>query len=243
MSGTERVSTISPMNPHEPVEPIIIISPHMEQNTDKITEHMAKELNCYAVINRGWERSDKVDFMNDKANCNNIEHCLEDVVREEFLEPIFAFANKIRRSNMYNIYVFLIHGAAFPKNQKNPDVIIGCGNKKRPSCPTWRKNAFIHFMLNEGIITWAGKAGGPYTGQSVTNMNQLFTQEFINPDTQELYWNPDDYVSSFQLEILDHWRKTETDSIIFADHTVKAIQELVELGDEGFAKEVLYQEF
>ena len=76
----ERVSVI------EGKSPIIIVAPHGykgdDENTDLIAEEIANALHCYAVINRGWERSDSVDFMKDKADCNNVYHCKEDVVRE-----------------------------------------------------------------------------------------------------------------------------------------------------------------
>ena len=55
--------------------PALIIAPHGfkndDLNTDLIAEEIATDLSAYAVINRGWERADKVDWFNDKADCNN----------------------------------------------------------------------------------------------------------------------------------------------------------------------------
>ena len=80
----ERVGIIIGKNP------VILVAPHGadDTNTDIITERVAKKADCYAVINRGFERADFVDVIKDKADCNKIDHCKQEVVYEEFLKPI-----------------------------------------------------------------------------------------------------------------------------------------------------------
>lgn len=94
--------------------PVIVVAPHGfeqdDQNTALIAESIANEINCYAVINRGWERCLDIDVLNDKADCNNVYHCKEDVVREEFLEPIVRFKSRILYSHDEAFLIF-IHGS------------------------------------------------------------------------------------------------------------------------------------
>jgi len=45
-------------------------------------------LDCYAVVNNGWKRADKVDAILDWLIATTSNHCLEPVVKEEFLDPI-----------------------------------------------------------------------------------------------------------------------------------------------------------
>lgn len=148
----ERVSTIIGKNP------VILVAPHGADdiNTDIIVEESAKLLNCFAVINRGFERSLDVDEENDKADCNKINHCKSDVVFDEFLKPILKFKDKIAQgSSKFNIqnnstqhfpnfpnltygkygsfnpvHIFYIHGcgnAIHKKANENVGLIIGYG--------------------------------------------------------------------------------------------------------------------
>jgi hypothetical protein len=79
--------------------PVLILAPHGpdDKNTDLIAERVAVESGSFAVINRGWNRFSSVDFMKDLANCNDVRHLHSDVVKEEFLEPILRFKNRIRK--------------------------------------------------------------------------------------------------------------------------------------------------
>ena len=227
MIELERVSIIDPPDP----EPVIIISPHIEQYIDTMTEEIARRLGCYAVINRGWERANHVDFMNDKANCNSIAHLYHDVVREEFLDPIFNFCRKIRKSQFNNIYIFILHGFAVPQKWNNldgdpPEIVLGFGSgAKRLTCERWRKNAFAYHLQTEGFSVYSGKAGGRYAGAGKDNLNQLFKTN--NPD-----WGVDDDIHSLQLEIDYSWRENKEDASFSAEAISRSITELVELGDE-----------
>lgn len=242
MEPQERVSVIDPIDP----EQIIILAPHLEQYTDLIAEEMAKKLGCYAVINRGWERDEKVDFMNDKANCNSIAHLYHDVVREEFLDPIFNFASKIRRAQFVNIYIFIIHGFVCPIKD-GPEIVLGFGSgAKRLSCNRWRKNAFAYHLQTEGFNVHAGKAGGKFAGSGKDNLNQLFKRE--NPIENSnnglpFTWGIDDSIHSLQLEIDMCWRESEQDATFAAEAISRAVESLVELGDEGFEKDIKLPEY
>jgi hypothetical protein len=229
----ERVSIIEPALP----ESLIIVSPHLEQHVAEIAEKIAKNLDCYAVINHGWERANYVDFMNDKANCNSIKHLYHDVVKEEFLDPIFNFIAKIRKAQFINIYILILHGFTVPEKWNSadginpPEIVLGYGaGSKRLSCSKWRRNAFIDFLNQQGFTVYLGKAGGKYAGANKDNLNQLF--RINNPD-----YGVDEQIHSLQIEIENIWRYTLKNACLFAENTSKAIESLVDLGDEGFTQD------
>ena len=72
-----------------------------DSNTDVLTEVVASKLNSYAVINWGWERSAKIDYLGGKADCNNIDHC-RGLVYDEFLEPIIRLKNRINNLKFFH---------------------------------------------------------------------------------------------------------------------------------------------
>ena len=230
----ERVSVIEPLD----VEPVIILCPHQEQYIGLITTEIAKKLKCYAVINRGWDRADTVDFMNDKANCNSIKHLYHDVVREEFLDPIYNFCHKIRKNQFINIYIFIIHGFVVPRPATiEPDICLGFGSgAKRLTCERWRKDAFAYSLQSEGFSVAAGKAKGRYAGAGKDNLNQLFKTD--NPD-----WGVDNSIHSLQIEVDKEWRENSIDASFCAEVISKGIETLVELGDEGFEKQLNLPEY
>jgi len=232
---SERVSIIEPTE----CQPVLIICPHQEQYIGLMAEEIAKKLECYAVINRGWERDCKdVDFLKDKANCNSISHLYNDVVREEFLDPIFDFCHKIRKAQFINIYIFIVHGFVLtPPGQTDPEIVLGFGSgAKKLTCERWRKDAFAYALQTEGISVANGKAKGKYAGASKDNLNQLFKLD--TPD-----WNVDNSIHSLQLEIDKSWRENAEDASFCADAISKAIETLVELGDEGFDKQLNLPEY
>lgn len=176
--------------------PIIFVAPHgpNDPGTAEIAEKLSDATNGYAVINRGWERSKDVDIFNDKANCNSIKHLQEDVVKDEFLDPLINFMNQISKSNLF-CHIFFLHGI----NSKHlglsdVDVVVGFGQGKPP-----------RITCNERVLTWmitrskkyglnmiVGEPGGKFAGWSRDNLNQYFQYD-IN-------------VSSVQLEIDREWR-------------------------------------
>jgi hypothetical protein len=201
----ERVSIISGKMP------IIVVAPHGydgdDENTSVIAESIAKNIEAYAVINRGWERSQTVDFMLDKADCNNVNHCREDVVKEEFLDPILRYTKKIL-SNNPKAYIYYIHGMGnkhrIYANDPTLDVIVGfgAGSPNSFTCNIWEKDALCHFLNNKGIVTYEGRKGGIMSGWSKTNMNQLFRKTY-----------PNHHVQSMQLEIIHELRDSKEKSI------------------------------
>lgn len=200
--------------------PVLIFAPHGfkgdDFNTNIIAKNLAKRLNCYAVINNGWERSDNVDIWNDKANCNNVTHCHEDVVREEILEPILNIKNKILQySNI--MHMFVIHGMSGKHFKKNKiiDVVVGygAGNPESLTCEKWRKNCIIHELELQGLNALEADSGSLFSGWARNNMNQLFRK-----------WYLDNSVQSFQLEIIDELREDEEICTIMVDYLSNAIK-------------------
>lgn len=215
----ERVSII------EGEEPAIIIAPHGadEPHTAALAESIAERLECYAVINRGWERSDDgVDWANDQANCNNIEHCQEDVVKQEFLDPIINFSHELKK-HYYGIYVFYVHGVGFTTGDNKPDVVIGYGAGEPPryTCDLWRKNALLWHLIEGGMDAYQGKPGGFYSAHDRRNMTQYFRL------------NAHD-VHSMQIEVSKDWREDDEDARKTGVILAQAIEKVIDLGDEGF---------
>src|ERR1019366_4114948 len=130
--------------------PVLIIAPHGapgdDVNTDIVAEHLARTLSCYMVVNRGWERSDVIDEINDKADCNNFAH-MTGVIKDEFLDPILRFKSRILKKTS-PMFVFMIHGMAndirIKTGERQLDMIVGYGAGTPPSysCNIWRKDLF-----------------------------------------------------------------------------------------------------
>lgn len=188
--------------------PAIIVAPHGYEGNDEkttlISESIAKSIDAYAVINQGWERHSIVDCFTDKADCNNINHCHEEVVKEEFLDPILRFKSRILKKHD-KVFIFYIHGMAnkhrIMANDHTMGMVVGCGYgfPHSVTCDEWKKDLFIHLMESAGIIAYEGSAGGPMSGWSKNNMNQLFRK-----------WSYRDFrVQSMQIEIIHELRETE----------------------------------
>lgn len=200
--------------------PVLIVAPHGpdDENTALLTEMVASNFGAYAVINRGWERSSKVDQMADLANCNNVRHLYEDVVREEFLLPILRCRAEIARKYTEKMYMFVIHGCK-DNLKTNPgedmlDLIVGygAGNPPSYSCKLRSKNVFIKCLQEEGFGVYEGAAGGMYAGKSKNNLNQLFVR-----------WKPDHDVESMQLEIVRELRMDKSMTALTADGIMAAL--------------------
>jgi len=176
----ERISVIKGQHVPEKM-PLILIAPHGpdDQGTAFITEEICNLIGCDGIINNGFERSDKFDYAKEKCDCNNIIHCVQDVVKEEFLDPIDKAVNRMYK-NSVQANIFIIHGMS---DQKEPvDMVIGYGDStaKHPpySCEMWQKNAWMYILKSAGISgVYAGKAGGKYAGASKNNLNQYFTNQ------------------------------------------------------------------
>lgn len=230
----ERVSIISGKLP------IIFVAPHgydgNDENTGLMAEYMAESIDAYAVINRGWERDDKVDYFNDKADCNNVLHCHEDVVREEFLNPIIRYKNKILKKHD-NVFIYYIHGMAnkhrVVANNMDLDVVVGygAGTPNSFSCELKYKDLLCH-MFNEqlGITTYEGRKGGVMSGWGRNNMNQLFRK-----------WYFDSAVQSMQLEIIYELRNSKDLAALTAEYLATTVKEMLDI--KNFASTKTYKSY
>jgi hypothetical protein len=217
----ERVSTIIGK------KPVILVAPHGsdDTNTALLTEAAAKKLDCFAVINQGFERAEYVDVEKDIADCNKINHCKEEVVFDEFLKPIIKFKEKLiqrifkshitKLQNMQDfsvtdsLHIFYVHGCGdivHKEANESVGVIIGygLGNKKDSlTCDLWRKNLFVDLWnkYTDAGCAFQGKCGGKYAGRDSNNLNQYFRKHEIDLNVQ-----------SMQLEFPFSKRKTEEDA-------------------------------
>lgn len=171
-------------------QPVLLVCPHGRDDhfTDVITEHAASLGDFYAVINRGFARADEVDVLNDKADCNRVDHVEEDVVREEFLDSIIKFKNHALPRFGY-LFVYHVHGFGDQVEKQageKIDVILGYGESEKLSsysCEHWHKDGFISIWNNchrDGTI-YTGKGGGKYAARNSNNMNQYFRKHDHNP--------------------------------------------------------------
>lgn len=192
--SNQRVQTISGKTP------IILVAPHGykadDENTALLTELMAKNMNCYAVINWGFERAENADQVNDKADCNNVYHCTKPVIKDEFLDPIIRYKNRILMTES-EVFIFYIHGMGNKHRviAKDPklDMVIGygAGSPNSFSCEVWQKNLLLHLLKKNGFCAYEGKAGGVMSGWARSNLNQYFRK-----------WEPETEVNSMQIEII-----------------------------------------
>lgn len=199
-------------------EPIIIIAPHgpNDLNTDILAEKLAEELDAFAVINKGWMKSENVDYWKDMADCNKISHIHEDVVKEEFLNPIIKFKNKIKEKFEEDVFILIIHGCGNHvkkiANNENLEMIVGSGKGGLLSCKKKIKDAFIYYLEKEKFCVYEGE--NKYAGKSRNNLNQLFN-----------YWYPENNINVLQLEIVKELRKDK----ISLKKTLKGLVNVLDL--------------
>lgn len=167
--------------------PILLIAPHAapgdDINTDIVTDHLADLLDCNAVVNRGWHRSELYDYDKEQADCNNTNHMV-DVVKDEFLVPIWNLKTHILRKSPA-CHIFYIHGMA-PQNGVDVVIGYGAGNPNSFTCSPWRKNLMYTLLENESLDVWVGKPGGAYSGWARSNMNQLFRKHKYEIEVQSM---------------------------------------------------------
>lgn len=180
--------------------PVVLVAPHGhpndDMNTGQLCEKMARSMNAHAVINWGWQRGDEVDIYKEVANCNSVPHCNQDVVKEEFLDPLMRFCRRSVRDKGRAFVVFL-HGMSslhrIVAGDPELDIVLGFGAGSPPSysCEPWRKNTLAANLTDLGLTAYEGRAGGPMSGRARSNMNQLFR-----------LWYNDPRVESVQMEII-----------------------------------------
>lgn len=202
--------------------PILLIAPHGadDPRTGLLTKLTAEKTGAFAIINNGWERSKDFDYKNDKANCNNVEHCHEDVVKQEFLDPIMSCVNTIFDSTA-DVTILVMHGVSDMINiNRNPalDAIVGFGEGTPPSytCDITRKDAFI-YILNRIMEVGQGEGGGLYAGWRKKNLNQLYRK-----------WYSDSQVHSLQIEVVRTLRADDKTTHMASDLFAQAVNEYVD---------------
>jgi len=201
--------------------PVLVVAPHAyefdDEQTGVIVTEIAQLTKGYAIINNGWKRSDQVDIFNDKADCNDVRHVHEDVVKQEFLDPIIRFKNRILREHPM-VLMFLIHGMAnrhrIIAGDSQMQMVIGCGNGNPPSysCEPWRKDVLMHLLIQSGFHPYEGSKGGPMSGWARNNMNQLFRK-----------WYNDQRVQSCQIEVIHELREDNDTAKLTASYLADAI--------------------
>lgn len=189
----ERVSII------EGKQPVIFVSPHGaagdDINTAIVAKAAAESLESYAVINRGWKRGSAYNYNAEQADCNNVTHCI-DVVKDEFLDPIIRFKNRIRKKHPL-AWIFTIHGISndactvAKDNSLSMVVGYGAGNPPSHTCKTWMKDLLIYQCQAYGWTTYEAKANSPYAAWAKNNLCQYFRK-----------WQLDVHVQAMQLEII-----------------------------------------
>lgn len=243
--SSERVSTI--IGQHD--SNVILVAPHSadDMHTATIAEECALTLGCHAIINRGFERSDHVDVLQDLADCNKVSHVIQDVVADEFLQPLRMIKERIvnrivtkARRDPSNILldpikiheraiILFIHGAGDLVHKKAGEqvaCIVGNGGvfiKSSLSCEEWRKDAFIHIgrtvFSGDGEM-FAADPKGNYAGRSYDNMNQFFRQH-----------EPDKFVETMQLEFPFSMRCNELRAMMTGQRLAKLIRQLLTYTD------------
>jgi hypothetical protein len=177
-------------------QPFMLIAPHGAGPTDlwsaEQTEHMAKVLDCSAVINVGWKRPwtgniegtndrwphEKLDIANGIANLNDTTHCRMKPLNDEFLRPI----NRLKSDIVLDYgkcAIYIIHGMDdIVRNYKGVDLVVGdgLGEPDRSSCTRTFSDKFIS-SLNGHFTPARGKPGGRFSGWKQTNLNQLFQND------------------------------------------------------------------
>lgn len=211
-------------------KPVILVCPHGadDTHTDTLTEECAKLAQCYAVINKGFERADVVVVMNDMADCNRVDHVTsDDVLRDEFLRPITKHATSLRKSLRRSddrVLILYIHGFGGQVERdagEKIDVIVGYGphlNQKRASytCELWRRDLFAMSWVNDLGSTgevYFGKAGGQYSARLSNNMCQYYRQHIM-----------DKSIDSMQLEFSYRLRKNKA----AARHTASVLSGVID---------------
>jgi N-formylglutamate amidohydrolase len=214
--------------------PIVIVAPHGydDENTAQISELVARDLGAFAVINRGWRKSKKIDQMKDLANCNDIRHIHEEVVKEEFLNPILRSVARIKSKNNGKALMILVHGCRDEVRTRAEDEMMdmivgyGAGNPVSYSCRLKTKNVLIHCLREEGFGVYEGASGSKYAGWAKNNLNQFFTR-----------WIPDHHVESVQLEIVHEMRCDRSMVSMTSEGIVSALDMFMIKVNEEFDEE------
>lgn len=219
-------------------KPVILVCPYSlnKTNSDIITEHVAKSINCFAVINRGFHKSKILDIDNNFADCNNVDHIKQPVIYEEYLLPIIKYTDKaqkiiskINHKKWYDlfkspIYIFHIHSCEDNTDeniQEDIGAVLGYGLGRTVnslSCELWQKNLFVSLWRknssNGDIFE------GINVGRNSNEMNQYFIKH-----------NKKDFVNSMQIEFPLSKTNNSLNSITTANTLAAVINEFLSYDD------------
>lgn len=176
--------------------PILIVVPHGGDNWGimRLGEVLAHDLGAYAVINKGWRQSRNVDSYSDLADCNDIRHLYEDVVRDEFLNPLLRAIARMKKKFSERILVFILRDCdgdtRGDPNDELLDIVVGygLGNPPAHSCKLRTKNILVHNLQGEGFGVYEAGPGNKYAGKAKKNLNQFFVR-----------WQPEEKVETMQM--------------------------------------------
>jgi len=165
--------------------PVLLVAPHGHQlddsNTAELTVAAAEAIDANYVVNRGWRRDTTVDQIASKANCNDFRHCLEDVVKDEFLDPINDVITAAY-ANQDDLIIVCVHGMGngIRTTSKAPKLgaVVGYGEGKPPkyTCDLWVKDCFVDLMNAHICETWEGAPGGQFSARGNNNLTQALRQ-------------------------------------------------------------------
>ena len=208
----ERVSII------EGKIPVIFVVPHInDTHADVVASTAAIAMRSYAVINRGWQRARYYDYDKEWADCNNVLHCLEDVVKEEFLDPIIRFKNRIRRRHTL-AYIFTIHGVGNDIKRQKHDLsfVVGRGEPNNSAtCLDWMIKFFAYRCNQYGLSTYVSTKGA-YSASSRYNLCQYYRQ-----------WDYDSHVHAMQIEIVHSLRRDKRLAAITGEYLADVLTDLI----------------
>ena len=211
---TARVSSYSGSTP------VLILAPHSDDaGTGDIARSIINNLDCYGVINNGWIKSSSYDYDSEHADCNNIEHIHNDVIKSEFLVPILRFQKRIIKKNPI-MYMFTIRGAKMEARKEADDQTLdliigfGAGNPPAYTCDLWRKNLFSHLIGKCGLTIYEAASRSKYAARNKNNLTQLFNMNC---------WYPDKRTQAMQLSVIEDLR-TEDDA---AEYTGEFIADII----------------
>lgn len=204
--------------------PLLLVAPHGytgdDYNTDVVVKRTSSLLKCNYVINHGWKKTDVINISEEKANCNNYTHMVDEV-KDEFLMPILRTVKTILKFNNY-CFVGWIHGCSNKVRNiyKKPSIemIFGDGenkNKKNRTCSLTLKDFIICNLNFNGVKCFSSFPGDQYNGSLMNNMNQLFSLS-----------HPDPRVHSFQIEIVKELREDKTMSFLTSDYIYESLKDI-----------------
>lgn len=139
--------------------PVVIVAPYGKThlNTHLICETIVNSLNCSGIINYGWEPDLNFNYFKDKADCFNLKHIQEDVIKQEFYNPILeSYYSLIQNNKIPFIFIISeISNSVLKKyNNKNLELLISSGSYKNKTCNDFYKFIFMEKAIKFGFNTF-----------------------------------------------------------------------------------------